>query len=82
LKKEFSDENIEFWLKCEKFKKIHNQVEMSKESWIIWNDYLDVKSIHQINIDNKAKIIVKEALSNPNKQMFEVAQSQVKSDNR
>jgi hypothetical protein len=77
LKKEFSEENIDFWVKCENYKKLADADEMKRRSHEIWNTYLDTSSMHQINVDNKARSHCKEALQNPNNSMFEMAQTQV-----
>lgn len=77
LKKEFSEENIDFWVKCENYKKLATPEEMRKGADDIWNNYLDTSAMHQINVDNKARSHCKEALQNPNNTMFEMAQNQV-----
>ena len=78
LKKEFSEENITFWVRCEKFKKLSGE-EMRRESELIWSTYLDTASMHQINVDNKARSHCRDALASqqPNAAMFETAQSQI-----
>ena len=78
LKKEFSNENIDFWVKCENFKKIRDHDEMKRISTEIWNEYLDTSSMTQINVDSKARSHCKEALQNPNSEMFEKAQTHVR----
>ncbi len=77
LKKEFSEENIDFWVICENYKKISDVNEMKKEAERIWHLYLDTSSSHQINVDNKARSRCKEHLANPTSTMFEMAQTQV-----
>lgn len=44
----------------------------------IWSEYLDTSSMTQINVDSKARSHCKEALQNPNDEMFEKAQTHVK----
>ncbi|CAF0758450.1 unnamed protein product [Brachionus calyciflorus] len=77
LKKEFSEENIDFWVKCENFKKLIDLDEMKKEASNIWRTYLDTSSMCQINVDNKARSSCQEALQTPNNTMFELAQTQI-----
>lgn len=64
-------------MKCENYKKLSTPEEMRKGADDIWNTYLDTSSMHQINVDNKARSHCKEALQNPNNTMFEMAQNQV-----
>lgn len=82
MKKEFSEENIDFWVKCENFKKLSTPDEMRKGADDIWSTYLDTSAMHQINVDNKARSHCKEALQNPNNTMFEMAQNQVRTQER
>jgi hypothetical protein len=77
LKKEFSQENIDFWVKCENFKKIENPLDLKKAADEIWNTYLDTSSMYQINVDSKARGHSKDALIHPNNKMFEMAQTHV-----
>ncbi len=77
LKKEFSEENIEFWTVCENYKKIINSIEMKNEAERIWKLYLDSSSLNPINVDSKARTHCKELLENPTNTMFEMAQNQV-----
>ena len=62
---------------CENYKKIDDKEAMKKEAELIWNFYLDTSSMHQINVDNKARSHCKEAMLNPSSDVFEMAQSQV-----
>ncbi|CAF0915606.1 unnamed protein product [Brachionus calyciflorus] len=77
LKKEYSEENIDFWVKCENFKKLTDMDEMKQVANEIWNTYLDTSSMCQINVDNKARSSCQEALQTPNLSMFEMAQTQI-----
>lgn len=77
MKKEYSEENIDFWVRCEKFKKIVDVNEMRKEALDIWQTYLDTSSLCQINVDNKTRTSCKEEMQNPHCSMFELAQSQI-----
>lgn len=77
MKIEFSNENIDFWVKCENFKKIKDPNLMKQSANEIWSEYLDTSSMTQINLDSKARSHCKEALQNPNDEMFEKAQTHV-----
>ncbi|RNA03336.1 regulator of G- signaling loco-like isoform X1 [Brachionus plicatilis] len=77
LKKEFSEENIDFWVKCENFKKLSDVEEMKAEASNIWQTYLDTSSMCQINVDNKARSSCQDALLTPYNTMFELAQTQI-----
>ncbi len=77
MKKEFSEENIDFWVACENYKKIVDSIEMKNEAERIWKLYLDSSSLNPINVDSKARIHCKEYLENPTNTMFDIAQTQV-----
>ncbi|CAF4560754.1 unnamed protein product, partial [Rotaria sp. Silwood1] len=80
LKKEFSQENIQFWIECENFKKLTNQDEIRHKATSIWSTYLfDTNDGScRINIDNRTRQECHELLlTNPNIHMFEKAQSQI-----
>ena len=77
MKKEFSEENIDFWVKCENYKRLTDPDEMRKEADDIWSTYLDTASMHQINVDSKARSRCKEGLQCPSSTMFEAAQTQI-----
>ena len=73
LKKEFSEENIDFWVKCDNFEKLTDEEEIKRISQEIWSVYLDPSSMTQINVDSKSRASCKQALVTPNNKMFERA---------
>ncbi|CAF3564657.1 unnamed protein product [Adineta steineri] len=80
LKKEFSQENIQFWTECEKLKKITDPDEIRIKANSIWTTYLhdtDDGSC-RINIDSRSRQECQQSLLNkPNAHIFEKAQSQI-----
>lgn len=48
LKSEFSDENIEFWVVCEEFKKIRNSFRMSSRAKKIFKRYIQAESPREV----------------------------------
>ncbi|CAF2536233.1 unnamed protein product [Rotaria sp. Silwood2] len=80
LKKEFSQENIQFWVECEKLKKLSDQDEIRNKANSIWSTYLhdtDDGSC-RINIDSRTRQECQQSLLNkPNAHIFEKAQSQI-----
>lgn len=51
LKSEFSDENIEFWLVCEDFKKIKSSLRMSCRARKIFKRYVQVEAPREVTRD-------------------------------
>ncbi|CAM4783663.1 unnamed protein product [Rotaria magnacalcarata] len=80
LKKEFSQENIQFWIACEKLKKLSDPEEIHHEANVIWSTYLHDTDDGScpINIDSRTRQECQQSLLNkPNAHMFEKAQSQI-----
>ncbi|CAF3564600.1 unnamed protein product [Adineta steineri] len=80
LKKEFSQENIQFWIECENFKKLTDPDEIRAKANSIWTTYLhdtDDGSC-RINIDNRTRQECQQLLlNNPSNHIYEKAQSQI-----
>lgn len=49
LKSEYSDENIEFWLTCEDYKKIKSSFRMSSRAKKIYEQFIRVESPKEVN---------------------------------
>lgn len=48
LKSEFSDENIEFWLVCEDYKKIRSSFRMSSRAKKIFKCYIQAEATREV----------------------------------
>ncbi|XP_028413226.1 regulator of G-protein signaling 8-like [Dendronephthya gigantea] len=76
LEKEFSAENLRFWLACQELKQTPR---MNVPSLVnkIFGDFLDQDSTHAINVDAKTYNHVKLNLSNPSYNTFDEAQEHI-----
>ncbi|XP_071011790.1 regulator of G-protein signaling 21-like isoform X2 [Oncorhynchus clarkii lewisi] len=74
LKSEFSDENIEFWLTCEEYKKIKSSFRMSSKAKKIYEQFIKAEAPKEINIDYYTREQIKSAVKTPNLQCFDDAQ--------
>ncbi|KAH9404533.1 termination of G-protein coupled receptor signaling pathway [Tyrophagus putrescentiae] len=77
LKTEFSHENLEFWLRCNEFKKMDNKKEMKKCCQEIYNKYIHLKGTHSVNIDHQARKMIEDSLKKPHQNMFDMAMHQI-----
>lgn len=77
LGQEYSDENINFWLSCEKFKKLSKKSETKKEAKAMYEKYLSINGAQPVNVDSLAKTSVQRLLSKPTKELFNEPQAQV-----
>uniref|UniRef100_A0A7N6AQA7 RGS domain-containing protein n=1 Tax=Anabas testudineus TaxID=64144 RepID=A0A7N6AQA7_ANATE len=55
LQSEFSEENIEFWVACEDFKKTKNPVKMAAKAKKIYEDFIQFEGPREVNIDHFTK---------------------------
>ena len=54
LKSEFSDENIEFWLTCEEYKKIKSSFKMSSKAKKIYEQFIKAESPKEVSLRTKS----------------------------
>lgn len=48
LQSEFSDENVEFWMSCEDFKKTKNPVKMASKAKKIYEDFIQSEGPREV----------------------------------
>lgn len=76
LQREFSEENVEFWLACEDFKKVRPH-KLSTKARKIYNDYIAVQAPKEVNLDSTTRTQTINNLTNPNRHSFDQAQRRV-----
>uniref|UniRef100_G3NQU9 Regulator of G protein signaling 13 n=1 Tax=Gasterosteus aculeatus TaxID=69293 RepID=G3NQU9_GASAC len=74
LKSEYSDENIEFWLTCEDYKKIKSSFRMSSRAKKIYEQFIKAESPKEINIDYQTREQIKRNVKTPTVHSFDDAQ--------
>nr|ACQ58902.1 Regulator of G-protein signaling 13 [Anoplopoma fimbria] len=74
LKSEFSDENIEFWLVCEDYKKIRSSFRMSSRAKKIFKLYIQAEAPREINIDHKTRELIRRNMKTASTVCFDDAQ--------
>uniref|UniRef100_A0A3Q2D6R9 Regulator of G protein signaling 13 n=1 Tax=Cyprinodon variegatus TaxID=28743 RepID=A0A3Q2D6R9_CYPVA len=74
LKSEYSDENIEFWLTCEDYKKIKSSFRMSSRAKKIYEQFIKAESPKEINIDYHTREQIKRNIKTPTVLCFDEAQ--------
>ncbi|XP_010870596.1 regulator of G-protein signaling 8 [Esox lucius] len=79
LKTEFSDENIEFWMACEEYKKIKTPAKLVTKANKIYNEFIDVKSPREINIDFHTREMARLSVVEPNPCSLNEVQARVHS---
>lgn len=74
LKSEFSDENLEFWVVCEDYKKIRSSFRMSSRAKKIFKRYIQPEAPREINIDHKTRELIRWNIKAPSPMCFDDAQ--------
>ncbi|CAK8675017.1 unnamed protein product [Clavelina lepadiformis] len=76
LCKEYSEENLDFWLDCEAFKQLKGS-KQRKMAIKIYGRYFETNSPNEINIDAAARNKTESHLENPTTDMFDEAQGKI-----
>lgn len=77
LKSEFSEENLEFWIACEDYKKIKSPVKMAEKAKQIYEEFIQTEAPKEVNIDHFTKSITMKNLMKPTPRSFDLAQKRV-----
>ncbi|XP_051867041.1 regulator of G-protein signaling 21-like [Pristis pectinata] len=77
LKSEYNDENIEFWLACEDYKKIKSPTKQASKAKKIFSDFVEPMSPKEINLDYYTKDTITKNLQHPTCSCFEAAQKKI-----
>ncbi|EMP32824.1 Regulator of G-protein signaling 2 [Chelonia mydas] len=77
LKSEFCEENIDFWLACEDFKKIKSPQKRRSKAKKIYNDFIEKEAPKEINIDFQTKNMIAQNIQEATQTCFSAAQKRV-----
>ncbi|XP_078264167.1 regulator of G-protein signaling 5-like [Rhinoraja longicauda] len=77
LKSEYNDENIDFWLACEDYKKINSPAKRASKAKKIFSDFVEPMSPKELNLDYYTKDNITQNLQHPSCTCFEAAQKKV-----
>ncbi|XP_010988128.1 regulator of G-protein signaling 18 isoform X1 [Camelus dromedarius] len=77
LKTEFSEENIEFWIACEDFKKSQDPQQIIRKAKSIYEKFIQNDAPQEVNLDFHTKEIIARSITQPTLHSFDVAQSRV-----
>ncbi|XP_062845132.1 regulator of G-protein signaling 3a isoform X2 [Trichomycterus rosablanca] len=77
LRTEFSEENLEFWLACEDYKKVKSQSKMASKAKKIFAEYIAIQSCKEVNLDSYTREHTKENLQNVSRSCFDLAQRRI-----
>ncbi|XP_007250763.3 regulator of G-protein signaling 21-like [Astyanax mexicanus] len=76
-KSEFCEENLEFWLACEDFKKSKTSETLAIKAQNIYDKFLRKDSPKEINLDFRTKEHINQCLQQPSSNSFDEAQRRI-----
>ncbi|XP_061239777.1 regulator of G-protein signaling 21 [Bos javanicus] len=74
LKSEFSEENVEFWLACEDFKKTESAEKIASKARMIYSEFIEADAPKEINIDFSTRDLISKNIAEPTLKCFDEAQ--------
>ncbi|XP_043941262.1 regulator of G-protein signaling 1-like [Protopterus annectens] len=74
LKSEYSDENIQFWLACEDYKRTKSPGQMASKAQKIFEEFVQEDSSKEINIDFHTRDTISKKKEDPTPSCFDEAQ--------
>ncbi|XP_039591427.1 regulator of G-protein signaling 4 [Polypterus senegalus] len=77
LKSEFSEENIEFWVACEEYKKITSPAKMITKAKKIYEQFVAVQSPKEVNLDSSTREETSRNIQEPTSSCFDEAQRRI-----
>ncbi|CAL8269407.1 unnamed protein product [Arctogadus glacialis] len=77
LKTEFSDENIEFWMACEDYKKNKSSTKLVSKANKIYMEFIDVQAPREVNIDYGTRERTRQSLEDPSPSSLNEVQAKV-----
>ncbi|EGW08713.1 regulator of G-protein signaling 16 [Cricetulus griseus] len=78
LKTEFSEENLEFWLACEEFKKIRSTTKLATRAHRIFDEYIRSEAPKEVNIDHETRELTRTNLQAATASCFNEAQEKTR----
>lgn len=78
LRSEFSEENLDFWLTVERFKKIRPLSKMAARAVKIYDEFISTDAARQVNVDSSVRELTNQSLRlGVNPASFQLAQDQI-----
>lgn len=77
LQSEYSEENIEFWIACEDYKKIKSEAKLAPKARKIYDDFISVHATKEVNLDSYTREETSQNLLEPTTSCFDTAQQKI-----
>ncbi|KXJ27876.1 regulator of G-protein signaling 19 [Exaiptasia diaphana] len=77
LRTQYGDENLNFWMAVEEYKKISDKNSRNDMARMIYEDYVSTLSPTEISLDAKIRAAVDKEMSDPDENTFQLAQQHI-----
>nr|XP_014343142.1 PREDICTED: regulator of G-protein signaling 4-like [Latimeria chalumnae] len=77
LRSEFSQENIEFWMACEDYKKTKSPAKLGDKAKKIYEEFISVQAEKEVNLDSSTREETSKNMQDPTLSCFDNAQKKI-----
>ncbi|XP_056379269.1 regulator of G-protein signaling 4 [Hyla sarda] len=77
LQSEYSEENLDFWLACENYKKTKSTAKLSSKAQKIYEDFISVEASREVNLDSTTREDTNKNILHPTHSSFDQAQHKI-----
>ncbi|XP_029441801.1 regulator of G-protein signaling 1-like isoform X2 [Rhinatrema bivittatum] len=77
LQTEFSEENLDFWMACEDFKKTRPNFKLQSKARKIYEQYIALHALKEVNLDSRTRDITTNNILLPTRSCFDLAQRRI-----
>ncbi|TSK18078.1 Regulator of G-protein signaling 21 [Bagarius yarrelli] len=76
LRSEFSEENLNFWLACEKYKTMP-ETKLSSKAEMIYTQFINAEAAQEVNLDSETREVLMDRINAPAADTFAEAQQRI-----
>uniref|UniRef100_A0A803TF74 RGS domain-containing protein n=2 Tax=Anolis carolinensis TaxID=28377 RepID=A0A803TF74_ANOCA len=77
LESEFSEENLDFWMACEEYRKLRGCEKLQENARKIYDEYVTIQAPKEVNLDSQTRDITNRNILLPTRSCFEQAQRRI-----
>ncbi|KAG9483221.1 regulator of G-protein signaling 4 [Eleutherodactylus coqui] len=77
LQSEYSEENLDFWLACENYKKTKSTAKLSSKAQKVFEDFISVEASREVNLDSTTREETIKNILHPTNSTFDQAQHKI-----
>ncbi|KAF7236094.1 Regulator of G-protein signaling 3, partial [Varanus komodoensis] len=77
LESEFSEENLDFWVACEDYRKLQGCDKLQDNARKIYDQYITIQAPNEVNLDSQTRDVTNRNILLPTRSCFEQAQKRI-----